>query len=399
MPCRRALIRSAGAAGVLSRREAKLAMFGPLLFAAVFVTAAAVPAHAVTNPNISVIGQPLVRWTDDAGDPAAKRLGFEAGEFEFVFDAPLNPYANAWVTLAMTDEGMELEEGWFSLDRLLPGGLAIKGGKYRVGFGKLNPVHPHAVPFAGRPHVLTEFLPGEESFNETGLQISQRLALPGDVALTLSADLLAGDSFRIPREATTDPEDPLNGPFGDREDEPHPATLGRIALFVPIDDRSGVEFGASAARGTNNVAAGTRTVVYGGDVRAKFWSGPQSYLVLHVELLGMDRASASWDEFADAYRRSTGVPTGGFAFADWNLSPRWNFGIGFEEWGHAGAESAIDQAWRAFGGYSLMEETTAFRLDYEYRQPHLQLEPRPDPVNTVTLRVIFSMGPHKAHQF
>ena len=48
-----------------------------------------------------------------------------------------------------------------------------------------------------------------------------------------------------------------------------------------------------------------------------------------------------------------------------------------------------------------MEETTAFRLDWDHFVPGT---PPAAPEtrrrsNTVTLRVIFSMGPHKAHQF
>ena len=126
------------------------------------------PAHAgVVNPDISVIGQPFARWSDDAG-PARKRVTLDVGETEFVFDAYLNPYARGTFTLALGGEGIELEEGYFSMTRGLPGNLALKGGKYRLGFGKLNPAHPHTYPFAERFRVLATYLPGEESLNETG---------------------------------------------------------------------------------------------------------------------------------------------------------------------------------------------------------------------------------------
>jgi hypothetical protein len=38
----------------------------------------------VTNPDISVIGQPFMSWTDDASDPTTKRPVFDVGEPEFV---------------------------------------------------------------------------------------------------------------------------------------------------------------------------------------------------------------------------------------------------------------------------------------------------------------------------
>src|SRR5690349_7473940 len=213
-------------------------MYRRLLFGAVLVTATVTPAFAgVVNPDISVIGQPLMRWTDDAGDAARKRLQFDVGETEFVFDAALNPYARGAFITSLADQGLELEEDWFEITRGLPAGLGLKGGKFRQGFGKFNPAHPHTMPFAERPRVLAAYLPGDESFNETGFELSERLALPGDLALTISADALQGDSFRRPRESTSALNDPLEAdPLGDREDEPRPAGLGRIALFAPIGD-------------------------------------------------------------------------------------------------------------------------------------------------------------------
>ena len=58
----------------------------------------------------------------------------------------------------------------------------------------------------------------------------------------------------------------------------------------------------------------------------------------------------------------------------------------------------------AFAGLALMEETTAFRLDFKRSTRSgtgvpLVPDTADDPVQSLTLRVIFSMGPHKAHQF
>lgn len=121
--------------GVIAGALAAAAVCGAL--------ALAVPAHAgVVNPDISVIGQPFVRWTDDAGDGARKRLVLDPGETEFLFDAALNPYARGTVVVAFGDEGAAVEEGYFTLTRGLPANLALKAGQYRVGFGKLNIQHP-----------------------------------------------------------------------------------------------------------------------------------------------------------------------------------------------------------------------------------------------------------------
>jgi hypothetical protein len=361
-----------------------------------------VASAGVVNPDISVIGQPFARWTDDAADPARKRVGLDVGETEFVFDAYLNPYARGTFVGALGDEGFELEEGYFQMLRGLPANLGLKAGKYRIGFGKLNPVHPHAYPFAERFRVLATYLPGEESFNETAIQLSELVAL-GSASLTVSADWLEGGSFRIEREPSGASNDPLetDPDAGDRQGEPRPAGLGRLSAFVPFTDISGIELGISGTSGTNNVAAHTRTTVVGADAKAKLWTGPRSYLVLQSEVLHLDREEAGWDETAAVYAKSSVEPTGGYLFADYNWNTRYNAGASYERWQQPTADKTWDQAFGVYAGLALMEETTAFRISWDRYRPGRPpgATEDPDVVNAFTLRLIYSMGPHKAHQF
>lgn len=368
---------------------------------------ALLPVHAafagVTNPDISVIGQPLITWTDAAGSLARKRPVFDVGETELVFDAALNPYARGFFAVALASGQAEVEEGYFSLLRGLPGDIALKGGKYRVGFGKLNTLHPHQVPFAERFGVLAAFLPGDESFNETGLDASWRLPLPGTWSVTASGDVLQGDSFRIPRAATQSPNDPLNQDpgNGDASLEPRAAWVGRLAAFAPVGDRSGVELGFSATEGTSNVAAAARTRVLGGDLKAKLWNAPEAYLLLQGEYLALERHDTDWDGLAAAYTRSTRRAGGGYVFVDYNWARRYNVGAAFEAFEAPAANSGSQRAFGLFAGLSLMEETTAFRVDWRRIQPARPAGATTDPeaIQQLTLRAIFSMGPHKAHQF
>lgn len=362
------------------------------------------PARAgVLNPDISIIGQPFVRWTDDAGDPAARRATLDVGETEIRFDAALNPYARGSFTIALAEEGAEVEEGFFVVSRGLPGGLALQGGRYRAGFGRLNVVHPHAYPFADRFGVLADYLPGEEAFIETGAQLSALVPL-GNAALTLSADWLQGDTFRIERESSGDPGDPLEADpeSGDRADEPRPAALGRAAAFFPLaDGRSGVEVGITAAAGTNNVAAAARTTLTGVDARAKFWRGAQSWLAVQGEWLRLDREEAMWDAAASAYATPAVTPQGGYLFADYGFDRRYSVGASFERWQQSTADRAWNHAFGVFAGIALLEETTTFRIGWHRLQPGRPdgASGDPDAVQTVTLRVVYSMGPHKAHTF
>lgn len=359
------------------------------------------PACAgVSNPDISVLGQPFVRWTDDAAEPGRRRPRLDVGETELYFDAALNPYARGTVVAAMADGEAGVEEAYFTMNRGLPFGLALKGGKYRAGFGRLNAAHPHTYPFAERFRVLAEYLPGEEAFNETGAQVSARFAPAGDAALTLSADWLQGDSFRRERESSGAPNDPLEAGGDDGAGEPRAAVLGRAAAFVPLRGQSAVEFGLSATQGTGNAAAATRTTLFGADVKAKLWNTPRSYLVLQGEWLALDREDAGWDEAAAAWTRASVKPAGAYLYADYNFDTRYNVGASFERWQSADPDAEWNHAFGVFAGLALMEETTAFRAGWErFQAATPEGGEAPGAVNTFTLRVVWSMGPHKAHQF
>jgi len=372
--------------------------------AAVCAALAASPALAgVVNPDISVIGQPFFRFTDDPNDPDPNRLRLDVGETEFMFDAALNPYAHGTFVASLGSDGsMSLEEGYFTLLRGLPLDLQLKGGKYRVGFGKLNPAHPHAYPFADRFRVLAAYLPGDESLDETGISLSERLPAPGDMALTASVDYLQGDTFRRERAASGAANDPLAVNPGGHDDaaQSRPAVLGRLSAFNMLGDQSALELGLSALHGTNNVAAAARTTVLGADAKAKLWTSDNAYLVLQGEALKLSRDDAGWDSTAARYTLTNVNPFGMYVFADFNWSLRYNAGVSFETFQEPTGAKPWDHAFGAFAGLALMEETTAFRLDWNRLVAGSPGSgPAPAAVNTVTLRVIYSMGPHKAHQF
>ena len=364
---------------------------------AVIAVAIAVPATpgraGVLNPDISVIGQPFLGLTNDNFAANHDRPQLDVGETEFVFDAALNPYAHGTFILTLSRAGFELEEGFFSLLRGLPLDLALKGGQYRVGFGRLNPTHPHALPFAERFDVLAAYLPGEEALTETGISLSRRVAVHGDFSLQLVGDWLQGDSFRIERSPSLDPNDPITLGGDDAAGETRSAFAARLSGFSMLGERSGIDFGISATGGTNNVAAGSQTLVFGADAKAKLWASSNAYLLLQAEALFLDREDAAWDPVSGYTTRHV-TPAGGYVFADYGWATRYNVGASYEGFQRPTTNQEWDQSVGAFVGYSLLEETTAFRFDWRRTLPDAGQD-----FDRFTLRVIFSMGPHKAHQF
>jgi hypothetical protein len=334
----------------------------------------------VTNPDISVLGQMRTYLTDDPADINRKRVQISFNETEMVADAALNPYAHGTFVLSVADGSIEVEEGYMDLVRGLPAGLKLRAGKYRIGFGKINAVHPHAYSFIERFRVLAAYLPGEESFNETGTQLSYRLPLPGDISSTLSADVLQGNTFH--------PD----------ESEARPAIVARWSNFFLLRDPSALDIGASFAQGTNNVANRTRTNLFGVDAKAKLWSSPRSNLVLQGECIAMDRENAVFDSTLTDHVKEHVRRVGGYLFGDFTWNKRYNLGVKYEGFQRPEStpdgQKAWDQSFGAFAGLALMEETTLFRLAWDRFIPEHETA-----YNTFTLQLVFSMGPHKAHQF
>jgi hypothetical protein len=85
---------------------------------------------------------------------------------------------------------------------------------------------------------------------------------------------------------------------------------------------------------------------------------------------------------------------GGYAYVDYAINRRYDVGGGYERYGVPATGEQAEQALKLFAGLSLLEESTYFTFDWDHFMPEVGAA-----IDTFTLRVIFSMGPHKAHQF
>jgi hypothetical protein len=333
-------------------------------------------AHAgVTNPDISAIGQLSLSSTADSTSTSLEKPVLGLGEVELVLDAALNPYLNGSFVFAMSQEGFEIEEAYASVIRGLPLGMGFKGGKYRIGFGRLNPAHPHTYPFMRTPDVLdpniAKLLPGEEGFNDVGLQVSSMIPVSGSYAVVVSVDLLQGDSFH-PDTSTTD--------FG---------WVARVVNSFIVADQSPTELGLSCSQGTNDPVNNTKSVIAGVDVKTKIAVSPTVNLTAQGEIIYKYAAHEDSLHVVSHEKR-----TGFYVFVDTRFQGHYNAGVLYEQYTSPLDESHIDYGIKPFIGFNLLEESTILRLAYECFIPHAT-----QAVNSVEVQFLFSMGPHKAHIF
>jgi hypothetical protein len=343
--------------------------------AAASALAVSLSAAGVTNPDLSALGQLHLGYHDDPASEDYQTPALALGETEIVLDAALNPYARGFFVLAFADGEAEVEEAYMTLHHGLPWGLGLKAGKYRLGFGKLNPLHPHAYPFVETPRVLAPdgagILPGEEGFNEPALQLSWLMPTPGDWASLLSLDLLQGGSFHPDTTATA------------------LAWLARWSNSLLLGEVNALEAGLSATQGTHDLAEDGRTWVFGADLKTKLHFGPTENLTLQLEAVQklFDRADST-----AILRDQTRM--GFYAMADFRFRAHYNAGALYEQYQTRDDEEMTDRAIKAFAGFALLEESTLLRVFYEHFLPD-----GGDAVNRLGAQLVFSMGPHKPHRF
>jgi hypothetical protein len=331
----------------------------------------------VTNPDISAIGQVIGKYTSDSASGLAKKPTLELGEVELMLVAALNPYVNGAFVFSLNQDAIEIEEAYASVIRGLPWNIGLKTGKYRLGFGRLNPAHPHAYPFISTPRIIdpgiAKLLPGSESFNDIAVQASSLLPVGDNYSLLISGDILQGNSFHPDTTVNT-------AQFG---------WLARIDNSFLIGENIPTSIGFSLTRGTSNPAENTKDLVVGIDVKTKLTLSPTIVMTVQGEYI------YKYSDYADSLHVVFSDHRGGFyGFVDAHFQNHYNAGILYEQYQSSDNTGKIDRGVKPFVGFNLLEESTILRVAYEYFKPH-----RGEATNSVELQFLYSMGPHKAHLF
>ena len=385
-------------------------MLSRALPAVVAVLLGAAAAAQTQNPDISVIGDVRAFVTDDEADPKEGELQLDLESAELAIQGYLNPFARADLFVGYHDGSFELEELYATILRGLPLSTVLRAGKYRVDFGKLNLLHPHAYSFLDTPLVHQQFL-GEEGLNDIGLNLNWQVPI-GDSSLTISGNLLKGD-FAEPHEHDEEAEGtviaahPLSARL-DRiralQDEPDAeaaietglGTTERVALFVPTGEWAGIEVGVNALQGTLDDLTDRRVELLGADLKYRWAPDKYRSLTVQGEWIRSARDVLSDHETDGAEPAIGRVESDGFfAFFDWRFRQRWNLGAIVEHTGLAEEADVTVSRAGLFAGFALMEESTMVRLLLRRTDGDEYVEP----VHEAILQLAFSLGPHKAHWF
>lgn len=132
-------------------------------------------------PDVSVIANAHTSLTSDPQNPDRNR--FLLDESEIGMQGFLYPgiRGDAFFSFGRPPGGTglvgSLEEAYGTFLETPIRGVAVKGGKMRIDFGKRNKIHPHHLPYQDRPAVLRNFL-GDDGLNGHGVEADYLLPTP-----------------------------------------------------------------------------------------------------------------------------------------------------------------------------------------------------------------------------
>jgi hypothetical protein len=322
-------------------------------------------------PDLAAVGSFALAWNDWDVEALSPRDGpyaptpeepaFLFEEVEVAIQAVVDPYARADVFVALTPEGVEVEEA-FLTTLGLPAGLQLKAGKIRSPFGRQNPLHPHQWDFVDAPLVVGRLL-APEALSGTGLSVGWLAPLPWYAEL-----VVAGQSAAVEEDGA----DALLG-------------VARVVQYFALGDAATLGVGLSG--GLRDEGPGLHRDLFGADayLRIRPPAG-RAWLTLTGEALGRrfrgtDSGDAEW---------------GGYAQAFWRAGPRWGLGA---RWDTAptsdegSAQQGREHRWSALAGW----------FPSEYQRLRLQISydrlPGGEEGVSALLGLEFSIGAHGAHPF
>ncbi len=333
-------------------------------------TAAPTPAPAVNptffNPAIAVIGNFLA---SAGNNPLQPSPAFQVEESELSLQAVVDPYARADFFFSFSNEGVEVEEAFVTF-LTLPWQTQVKGGKFRVQFGKVNTLHLHRLPWVDEPLPIDDILLSPDAWAGEGISISKLVRLPGDTFSELYVQILDGTSdvlFVAPEKSdlTYDVQYRAYRDFGDDHN---------------------LEMGASYAYGHNGTSPTNTTnlenlhLVY----RWKPLQGrPYRSFILRSEYFWSQREQPDGTQNAQGF----------FVGSDYQLGRRWFTGARYEFSDHATDAALRDHGVAATLTF-LPSEFSLLRAEYRYREYAPGLK-----ASEGFLQIQFAIGAHGAHPF
>jgi len=321
------------------------------------------------NPDIGVVAD----FRSSYISQGKKNFDAYLDETEMSFQSVVDPYIRAdfFVTFgrdpATHKYGASVEEGYLTT-LSLPAKLQLKVGKFREAAGKLNPIHPHALPFIDLPNAYVNYF-GEEGLNDEGASISWLLPTKAFYQeLIFQATSGAGES-----------------PIFQSGDNNRFIYLGHLKNFFTLSDNATLEFGITGISGPNDSSRITNLCA--ADLTYK-WKPLQ---------LNTYRSLTWQSEFfySDA-RYSANVSSNSFglySFLEYQVAKRWFLTGRYDYAQKPFDRNIVEEAYSLSAGWLATEFQ---KIEFQGKVTNVNIQTG---YSQLWLRWIFVIGAHGAHQY
>jgi hypothetical protein len=322
-----------------------------------------------SNPDLGVVAD----FRGSYISQGKKNVDAYLNETEISFQSVVDPYIRAdfFVSLerdpATHKYGVSVEEGYLT-SLSLPAKLQLKVGKFREAVGKINPTHPHALPFIDLPNAFVNYF-GEEGLNDEGASVSWLLPTKGFYQeFIFQATSGAGES-----------------PTFNRGNNNRFIYLGHLKNFFTLTDNATLEFGLTGITGPNDSSRNTNIGAV--DITYK-WKPIQlntyKSLTWQSEFF-YSNAKYSSKEMLNSF--------GLYSFLEYQVAKRWFLTGRYDYAQKPYDKNIVEQAGSLCAGWLATEFQ---KIEFECKETNVNVQPG---YGQFWLRWIFVIGAHGAHQY
>jgi hypothetical protein len=332
--------------------------------------AAAQPRSSLSfNPDIGVIGD----FQGSYISKGERNFDMYLNETEISLQATVDPYIRGDFFISLSRDpvtnkyGVEVEEGYLTT-LSLPAGLQLKAGKFREAVGRINPTHPHALPFIDLPNAYVNLF-GEEGLNDEGVSLSWLVpnkAFYQELIVQTTSGFSESPAFA-------------------RSQGNHLIYLGHLKNFFTLNDNATLELGVTGISGPNDSARTTN--IAAADITYKYKP------VQMNTYRSLTWQSELYYSHNNQTENNAVNAIGLYSYIQYQLAKR-TFLTGRYDYGEKPYNNSIkEQAYSlTFGWYAT-----------EFSKMEVEAKTTDDNINSrfyqAWLRWIFVIGAHGAHQY
>lgn len=321
-----------------------------------------------SNPDIGVVA-------DFQGSYISlSKRNFDAylNETEISFQSVVDPYIRADFFVSFGRDpgthkyGASIEEGYLTT-LSLPAKLQLKAGKFREAVGKINPTHPHALPFIDLPNAFVNYF-GEEGLNDEGASLSWLTPAKFYQELTFQATSGAGES-----------------PTFFRGNNNRFIYLSHLKNFFTLSDNATLEIGLTGITGPNDSSHNTN--IAAADITYK-WKPVQ--MNTYKSVVWQNEIFYSNAKYT---AHKTTHSFGLYSFIEDQIAKRWFLTGRYDYAQKPYNKNIVEQAFSLSAGWLATEFQ---KIEFEGKFTKINVQPD---YNQFWIRWIFVIGAHGAHQY